>query len=190
MLLSPYLQADSKILIFGDSLSAGYGLQQGESWVDLLSAQLQKAQLSYEIVNASISGDTTANGLQRLPHSLKQNKPDIVILELGANDGLRGFSMKNMKKNLEDMIKLCRKYNSKVLLVGMQLPPNYGAFYIKQFNNIYKDLAKEKNIPLLPFLFAGFEKDFNYFQADKIHPNAKAQNQILQNVWQALEPLL
>lgn len=182
--------ADGKILVFGDSLSAGYGLHKGEGWVDLLEQKIVQQNLKFQVVNASISGDTTDNGLRRLPQTLENVAPNIVVLELGGNDGLRGLNLKDTKNNLAKMIELSLAINAKVLLVGMQLPPNYGAFYVNQFNNVYSDLAEEKNIPLLPFLLAGFESEMEYFQKDKIHPNAKAQTLIMNNVWKALKPLL
>lgn len=177
-------------MVFGDSLSAGFGLHKDEGWVELLQQKLNKQQFNYTVINASISGDTTSSGLTRLPNALNTNLPDIVILELGGNDGLRGLSLKSMKSNLSTMVDLCLNIDAKVLLVGMQLPPNYGPFYVNTFSKSYSDLANEKNIPLLPFLLAGFESDMSYFQRDKIHPNAKAQGLIVQNVWGKLKPLL
>ncbi len=182
--------ANGKILVFGDSLSAGYGLQQGEGWVDLLEQKITQKTRNYQVINASISGDTTDNGLARLAQALDTVAPTIVVLELGANDGLRGLSLTNMQKNLEKMIDLSRAKKAQVLLIGMQLPPNYGAYYIERFNRIYSDLAKSKKIPLLPFLLDGFESDLSYFQADRIHPNAIAQKIIVDNVWRELKPLL
>ena len=177
-------------MVFGDSLSAGLGLQSGEEWVSLLQTKLTKNHLAYQVINASISGDTTGNGLARLPLALKSHKPNIVILELGGNDGLRGLSLKTMKQNLAQMIDLCQQQHIKILLVGMQLPPNYGRFYIEQFAQIYTDLAREKQVKLLPFLMKGFGTNLSYFQQDKIHPNAKAQPIIVNNVWQQLQSML
>ena len=190
LLLSPHLYANGKILVFGDSLSAGFGLQTGDSWVDLLQEKLTREHIGYQILNGSITGDTSGNGLRRLPPTLEEIKPAVVILELGGNDGLRGLNLDQTRKNLAAMIDLIRASGAKVLLVGMQIPPNYGMFYRKKFSQMYADLAKEKQIPFLPFLLQGFETNMGYFQADGIHPNKKAQPLIVKNIWPKLRALL
>ncbi len=182
--------ATKQILVFGDSISAGYGLRQGESWTALLQTRLDKKRYAYTVVNASLSGETTLGGKNRLEKALKQHQPDIVIIELGGNDGLRGFNLKNIQSNLAQMIELSQQKNHRVLLVGMQLPPNYGSKYTKQFSSIYQTLAMEKNTALVPFLFKGIANNRQFFQADGIHPNADAQHYLLDNVWEALKPML
>ena len=181
---------NNNILIVGDSISAGYGLHQDESWVHLLQNRLDKNHYAYNVINASLSGDTTGGGKNRIEKSLKQHQPDIVIIELGANDGLRGFNLKKIKSNLAQMIDLCQKNNHRVLLVGMRLPPNYGPTYTKRFSDIYQTLATEKNTALLPFLFKGFADDMTLFQPDQIHPAANAQILLLDNIWSELKPML
>ena len=184
------IYANLNIVVIGDSLSAGYGLKKKEVWVDLLSSRITSKELPYTIINASISGDTTAGGRQRLPTLIKNLSPNIVIIELGGNDGLRGLSLKAIEKNLEAMIKLCQSHHIDILLIGIQLPPNYGPSYTNQFSQVFVDLAKKTNVPLLPSLLAGLEDNFELFQTDGIHPTAVAQPIILENVWQALSPLL
>jgi len=178
------------ILIVGDSISAGFGLRQDQSWTQLLQTRINDMHYSYKVINASLSGDTTAGGSKRIQKSLEQHQPDIVIIELGANDGLRGFNLKQMQSNLAYMIDLCLNNNHQVLLVGMQLPPNYGPTYTKRFSSIYQTLATEKKIALVPFLFNGFANDRTLFQADQIHPNARAQTYLLDNVWLTLKTML
>ena len=177
------------ILTFGDSLTASYGLPHEDHWVALLTKRLQ-ATTNYQVVNASISGDTTKNGLARLPISLEQHKPDIIIMGLGSNDGLRGLSLELMKQNLEMMIDLSKQYTSEILLLGFKLPLNYGPTYRLQFENTFSDLAKEKNIHLVPFILESFATDLSYFLPDGIHPNKKAQPIILDAIWSHLSPLL
>ena len=181
---------NNTILVVGDSISAGYGLRQNESWVHLLQTRLDKNQYDYKVINASLSGDTTNGGRNRLERSLKQHQPDIVIIELGGNDGLRGFNLKNTKENLAHMIDLCQQNNHRVLLVGMQLPPNYGLTYTKRFSSIYHTLATEKKTALVAFLFKGIADKREHFQADQIHPNAGAQIYLLDNIWSKLKPML
>ncbi len=178
------------ILVLGDSISSGYGLQQGESWVNLLQTRLNEQHFPYKVINASLTGDTTNGGSKRLGRSLKQHNPDIVIIELGGNDGLRGLSLNKMKDNLARMIDLSQKNNHQVLLVGMQLPPNYGHTYTKRFSNIYQTLATEKKTSLVPFIFEGVATRAEFFQADQIHPNADAQIHLLNNIWPTLRPML
>ncbi len=174
--------------MFGDSLSAGYGLALDKSWVHLLQQELQHTRPEYRVVNASISGETTAGGKQRIAKALKQFRPGIVIVELGANDGLRGTPISDMEANLDYIIERSRRSGAKVLLLGMKLPPNYGPGYTAQFADAYPRLAKKFRIPLLPFLLEGVNAD--QFQADNLHPVAEAQPHIMLNVLRELKPLL
>jgi len=176
--------------VVGDSISAGYGLNQNEGWVHLLQQRLSSNGYPHQVVNASISGDTSSGGLQRINNALKKHAPDIVIIELGANDGLRGLSLKQLESNLSKMITLSQNNKASVLILGMQLPPNYGPAYTKAFSNVYLSVSKNKRTALLPFLFTGFESDLSLFQKDRIHPNVDAQELILNNVWPTLLPLL
>lgn len=180
--------AAKNILVFGDSLSAGYGLEIDKSWVYLLRQELKRTQSGFSVVNASISGETTAGGKQRIAKALKQFHPKIVIVELGANDGLRGTPIKDMEANLDYIIKKSHGAGAKVLLLGMQLPPNYGEPYITQFADVYPRLAEKYRILLLPFLLEGIRAD--QFQADNLHPVAEAQQHIMLNVLQELKHLL
>lgn len=186
--LSNFALAAKNILIFGDSLSAGYGIARGDSWANLLQLELKKNHPQFEVVNASISGETTAGGLRRIGKALQEHHPDVVIVELGANDGLRGARISETEKNLSAIIAQSRKANAKVLLLGIQIPPNYGLDYAKQFRALYPKLAKQFNISLLPFMLEGIPPE--QFQADNLHPNAAAQAQVLRNVLPALKPLL
>jgi acyl-CoA thioesterase-1 len=186
--LPNFAQAAKNILIFGDSLSAGYGIARGDSWANLLQLELKKNHPQFEVVNASISGETTAGGLRRIGKALQEHHPDVVIVELGANDGLRGARISETEKNLSAIIAQSRKANAKVLLLGIQIPPNYGLDYAKQFRALYPKLAKQFNISLLPFMLEGIPPE--QFQADNLHPNAAAQAQVLRNVLPALKPLL
>lgn len=180
--------AAKNILVFGDSLSAGYGLEIDKSWVYLLQQELQRTQSGFNVVNASISGETTAGGKQRIDQALKQFHPKIVIVELGANDGLRGTPISDMEANLDYIIKKSLNSGAKVLLLGMKIPPNYGATYTSDFANVYLHLAKKRGILLLPFLLEGVKAD--QFQADNLHPVAEAQQHIMLNVMQELKHLL
>ncbi len=175
-------------MVFGDSLSAGYGLAIDKSWVYLLQQELQRTKSGFSVVNASISGETTAGGKQRIVKALKQFKPKIVVVELGANDGLRGTSIRDMDANLDYIIKKSLGAGAKVLLLGMKLPPNYGPDYTGQFADVYTSLAKKHGILLLPFLLEGVKPD--QFQADNLHPVAEAQQHIMLNVMQELKHLL
>ena len=174
--------------MFGDSLSAGYGLEIDKSWVHLLQQELQRTQSKFTVANASISGETTIGGKQRIDQALKQFHPKIVIVELGANDGLRGTPIKDMEANLDYIINKSHGAGAKVLLLGMKLPPNYGAGYTAQFADVYPRLAKKHGILLLPFLLEGVVAD--QFQADNLHPVAAAQQHIMLNVMQELKHLL
>jgi acyl-CoA thioesterase I len=178
------------LLVVGDSISAGYGLTAGEGWVNLLTAKLKTDGYDYRVVNASISGDTTAGGRARLPALLKQHGPAIVIIELGGNDALRGGDLATARTNLEAMVASAQGTGAKVLLVGMQLPPNYGAAYVRSFGALFTDVAKTRKAAVVPFVFTGFGEDLSMFQADRVHPTAAAQSKILANVWPALVPLL
>jgi acyl-CoA thioesterase-1 len=178
------------ILVFGDSLSAAYGIAAKRGWVALLAERLQRERLDYSVVNASISGETTAGGVSRLPRALAQHKPAVVILALGANDGLRGLPVPEMKKNLAAMIGMSRQAGAKVLLVGMRVPPNYGPEYTRDFAAAFAALARARKVALAPFLLEGMADDLRLFQPDRIHPNEEAQARLLDNVWRALRPLL
>ena len=178
------------LLVVGDSISAGYGLAAGEGWVTLLDAKLKADGYDYRLVNASISGDTTAGGRARLPALLKQQRPAVVIIELGGNDALRGGDLATARANLDAMAASAQTADAKVLLVGMQLPPNYGAAYVKSFGALFSDVAKTRKAAVVPFVFNGFGEDLSLFQPDRVHPTAAAQSRILANVWPALMPLL
>jgi len=178
------------ILIVGDSVSAGYGLPPDAGWTTLLQQRLATQHYPHRVVNASISGDTTAGGRARLDALLAQDRPAITVIELGGNDGLRGGSLDAMRANLDAMVVAAQKAGSRVLLVGMQLPPNYGPAYVSRFDATYADVAKARHVALVPFLFEGFGDDNALFQTDRIHPVAAAQPRLLDNVWRELQPLL
>ncbi|HEX2649971.1 MAG TPA: arylesterase [Burkholderiales bacterium] len=178
------------LLVYGDSLSAAYGIPQQQGWVALLGERLKRERPDYSVANASISGETTAGGLARLPKALERAKPGIVILELGANDGLRGLPVAAMKKNLSAMIERAQQAGAQVLVVGMRLPPNYGTEYAGAFERAFAEVAKSHKAALVPFLMEGFAEKEEFFQADRIHPTDKAQPRLLDNVWKALAPLL
>ena len=178
------------VLIVGDSISAGFGLDTREGWVALLEKRLKQEGFDDRVVNASISGDTSAGGQARLPALLAAHKPDLVILELGGNDGLRGQLPTQLKQNLASMIEQARKAGAKVLLLGMQLPPNYGVRYTQAFARVYSELAEEKNVALVPFFLDGVGGHPELMQADGLHPAVGAQGQLLENVWPTLKPLL
>jgi acyl-CoA thioesterase-1 len=178
------------ILVVGDSISAGYGLPANAGWTTLLQRRLAAEQFPYRVVNASISGDTTAGGRARLPALLEQHRPAITIIELGGNDGLRGGSLDAMRANLDALTASAQKAGSNVLLIGMQLPPNYGASYVRRFSSVFSDVAHSHKAALVPFFFDGFGDDSAMFQQDRIHPVAIAQQRLLDNVWPQLRPLL
>jgi acyl-CoA thioesterase-1 len=191
LVVLPQTAAAATVLVFGDSLSAGYGLRLDQTWVSLLERKLRDEKRDYKVVNASISGETTAGGRSRIEAALRTHRPAIVILALGANDGLRGHSVETMRANLEAIIEACRKFKAEVLLVGMRLPPNYGPAYTEKFSAMFAALAKEKKLPLVPFLLEGFaDRQDYYFQTDGIHPGAQAQPLIAETVWKSLKPLL
>lgn len=178
------------VLVLGDSLSAEYGLARDTGWVKLLADRLARDGAKYSVVNASISGETTSGGRTRLPALLKQHRPAIVVIELGANDGLRGLPVNAMRDNLAAMIDASHAAGARVLLVGVRLPPNYGRDYAERFASAFEELARRRKVALAPFLLEGFAERLEYFQADRIHPNEKAQPLMLDNVWPHLKPLL
>jgi acyl-CoA thioesterase-1 len=178
------------LLILGDSLSAGYGMDRERSWVTLLDLRLQEYGYSYRILNSSISGDTSQGGLARLPRLLDRYKPEIVIIELGANDGLRGINPDITRNNLTNMIQQSQRIGARVLLAGIKLPPNYGTTYLEKFESMYAELANEFETLLVPFFMEGVAMRPDLLQADNIHPNEKGQPVLLENVWTILEPVL
>jgi acyl-CoA thioesterase-1 len=182
--------AGNTLLVFGDSLSAGYGIPPSQGWVSLLQQKLSTEGYGQRVVNASISGETTSGGKTRLPRALAQHHPDIVILELGANDGLRGLPLEATRANLDAMIQLIQKAGARPLLVGIQLPPNYGPSYTTRFRDLFAGLARERRAALVPFLMEGVAVDERYMQADGLHPNAAGQPLLLDTVWRTLKPLL
>ena len=190
LFMLPGYSAPKTLLVLGDSISAEYGLPRNTGWVSLLQQRLADEKQNVSIVNASISGETTAGGLTRLPALLQQHKPSIMIVELGGNDGLRGLSLAATQANLREMIRAAERGGARVLLLGMQVPPNYGPDYSKRFAAMYQGLARERNVKLVPFLFAGLDDTDKFFQPDRIHPNQRAQSLMLDNVWPALKPLL
>ena len=188
--LAPLPAAARTLLVVGDSLSAAHGMDVGSGWVALLGKRLERQKYDYQVVNASISGDTTANGLARLPSLLAAHQPAIVIIELGGNDGLRGLALEQMKHNITAMVTKARARQARVLLVGMQLPPNYGNHYTQRFRRVYREIAAEQQVGLAPFLLDGIATNRALMQPDGIHANAKAQQKMLENVWPHLRPLL
>lgn len=183
--------ASGTILVMGDSLSAGYGVPTAKAWVTLLQQRLDQRLLTdWSVVNASISGETTDGGLRRLPRLLDQHHPDVVIIELGGNDGLRGFPPSVINDNLRQMIQLSRQAGARLLLAGIQMPPNYGPRYTKAFAAIYPKLAQSLSVALVPFILAGIYDQPGLMQGDGMHPNADAQPKLLDNVWPVLKPLL
>lgn len=190
LLAMPAAALAGTILVFGDSLSAAYGLPQDRSWVTLLDQKLRDERLNYRVVNTSISGETTAGGINRIPDALRQHRPDVVVVELGANDGLRGGNLDVMRRNLEAIVDASRKARAEVLLIGMRLPPNYGRAYTEKFQQTFADVARRKKTAFVPFLLEGFAQDARYFQSDRVHPTAEAQALMLETVWKGLQPLL
>jgi acyl-CoA thioesterase I len=182
--------AGPAILVFGDSLSAAHGLATEQGWVALLRGRLQAQGYGYRVVNASVSGETTSGGLARLPRALELHRPRIVILELGANDGLRGLAVAGIRLRLAAMIRLCERTGAKVLLLGIRLPPNYGPRYGDPFAAEYGELARQFHVPLVPFLLAGVALDPRLMQSDGLHPNARGEPIVLDTVWPYLKPML
>jgi len=187
--LSPAVPTPQTILVLGDSLSAAHGIAQNQGWVTLMVQRLTQKTPPWKVINASISGETTSGGLTRLPALLATHKPQWVLIELGANDGLRGLQLKIMRQNLQRMIEFSQQSGAKVLLVGMMLPPNYGFTYTTPFTAMYQQLAEEQHLPLVPFLLDGVANDPRLMQYDGLHPNAAAQPVILENVWRVAAPL-
>ena len=178
------------ILVVGDSISAGYGLASGQVWVSLLEAKLKQERHPHRVVNASITGDTTAGGRARLPALLKEHRPAVVVIELGGNDALRGQPLDATRANLEAMTSAAQAAGAKVLILGMKLPPNYGPRYVKAFDSMFEEVAKARKAAFVPYLFEGFGEDLAMFQSDRIHPTAEAQAKMLATVWPGLQPLL
>lgn len=178
------------VLVVGDSISAGYGLAPGEVWVAGLESKLAGERHPHRVVNASISGDTTAGGRARLPALLKQHRPAVVIIELGGNDALRGQPLAATRENLDAMVLAAQGAGAKVLIAGMKLPPNYGPVYVRAFDSLFGEVAKLRKTAFVPYLFEGFGDDLAWFQSDRIHPTAQAQARMLDTVWPALRPLL
>ena len=177
------------ILVYGDSLSAAYGIPQSSGWVALLGERLKQRKSDYTVVNASISGETSAGGAARIGKTLAANKPAIVIVELGANDGLRGLPVTEMKKNLAAIVQASKRDGARVMLVGMQLPPNYGVPYVNQFRAAFGEVARDERVAFVPFLLEGLDQR-EQFQPDNLHPTAKAQPILLDNVWRKLAALV
>jgi acyl-CoA thioesterase-1 len=179
-----------RIVIYGDSLSAGYGLRQGAAWPNLLQERLTKNKLNYIVVNASISGETSAGGAARIAATMRDTRPAVLVVALGANDGLRGLPVAQLRDNLAAIVKAAKAGHSKVVLVGMKMPPNYGPQYTEQFQRSFSDLAREQKLALVPFLLEGVVQRADLFQQDQLHPTEEAQNLILENVWKGLQKLL
>jgi acyl-CoA thioesterase-1 len=178
------------ILVLGDSLSAAHGIRPEQGWVALLAQRLQAQGNGYEVVNASVSGETTSGGLQRLPRALHLHQPGMVILELGANDGLRGLPLAATRDNLVKMVQLSQAAGARVLLVGIRIPPNYGPRYANEFAGIFPEIAHQYHLPLVPFLLEKVALDATLMQEDGLHPNARGEPLVLDSLWQGLEPLL
>lgn len=176
--------------MLGDSLSAAYGLQPEQGWVTLLEKRLQAQGYGYRVVNASVSGETTSGGVQRLPRALSLHKPEIVIIELGGNDGLRGLPVATTRQNLTQAVRVAKQAGARVLLVGIQVPPNYGPRYTQQFAETFTSIAESEKVPLVPFLLEKVALNTQLMQSDGIHPTASAQPMLLDNIWPHLAPLL
>jgi len=182
--------AHQTILIFGDSLSAAYGIPLASGWVSLLGKKLANENPGWQVINASVSGETTSGGQRRILPVLLQHRPAIVILELGANDGLRGIAVQESRRNLKAIIEACRRSRAKVVLVGMRIPPNYGLKYTQDFSALFPDLAKQYKLGLVPFLLDGVAGNPALLQPDGLHPTAQAQPRLLQNVWPEVQKLI
>jgi acyl-CoA thioesterase-1 len=177
------------VMVFGDSLSAAYNLSSEQGWVHLIGERIERSNLPWRVVNASVSGETTAGGLRRIAEDLKRHKPSIVVIALGANDALRGLPVAGMRSNLEQMIRLARQARAEPVIVGLMIPPNYGIDYAAEFRDMYPAIAAKNRVPLVPFLLEGIADKPEMFQRDQLHPTAEAQARIADNVWPALEPL-
>jgi acyl-CoA thioesterase-1 len=182
--------AGKTILVFGDSLSAGYGLAISRGWVALLEEKLKRERIDYSVANASVSGETSAGGRARIDAALERHRPSVVVVELGGNDALRGLPIAQMRANLATIVERSKKSGARVLLVGMRMPPNFGPDYVAAFEKAYADVAKSEKVALVPFMLEGFGDDLGYFQPDRIHPNERAQPLILDTIWPRLAALL
>jgi acyl-CoA thioesterase-1 len=182
--------AHGTILVLGDSLSAGYGIRVEQGWVTLLQGRLKQEGYEYRVVNASVSGETTGGALARLPRALEIQKPSIVIVELGGNDGLRGLPIPDVRRNFESILRLSQQSGARILLIGMRIPPNYGPAYTQAFHDLYGELAARHKVPLVPFFLEKVALDDSLMQEDGIHPNAQGQPRLLEQVWPMLKPLL
>ena len=189
-LTAPVYAASNSILIYGDSLSAAYEIPQQLGWVSLLQQRLEDQHYPYKVINASVSGETTSGGLSRLSATLNEHQPNIVILELGANDGLRGLPLTEMKANLAQIIEQSKKSGAKVLIIGMRIPPNYGPKYSQSFTQKYQQLSHEFKVPRVPFMLQGMENRLELIQDDGLHPNVQGQPIILENIWPQLKLIL
>ena len=188
MSISSWAQVKPVILVLGDSLSAEYGLPRGAGWVNLMEDQLSRSKSPWSVFNASISGETSSGGLSRLPNLLAQKKPGLVIIELGANDALRGLPVNQTEANLRKMVQMSKHSGAKVLLCGIQIPSNYGQTYTTQFKNLYPQIANQEGVELMPFFLEGVATKPELFQADRLHPNVDAQSIIFKNVWGSMAP--
>jgi len=178
------------VVVLGDSISAAYGIEEEDGWVSILRQRLSERETPYAVVNASVSGDTTSGGLARLRSAFTRLQPDILVIELGGNDGLRGLSLKNLRKNLSAMVTLCADAGCKPVLLGMRIPENYGKAYTQRFHKSFARVAEELTVPLMPFFLEGVALDDSLMQDDGIHPNAEAQQVLFENAWPLIEPLL
>jgi acyl-CoA thioesterase I len=193
ILLCPPLEAFAQapvVLVLGDSLSAGYGIDTEQGWVTRLAERIERSELPHQVVNASVSGETTAGGLTRLPALLERHRPAVLVIELGANDGLRGWGFAVMRENLTQLVVQGRESGARVLLIGVRLPPNYGASYTDGFQAVFMEVAAEQGVPLVPALLKDVAEDWSLMQPDGLHPTAEAQDRLLDNVWPTLKPLL
>ena len=191
LLFAPTARSESPtILVLGDSLSAAYGIPLEQGWVALLQGRLKAKGYGYKVVNASASGETTGGALARLPRALERHRPEIVVIELGGNDGLRGLPLADVRRNFESLIRLSRGAGAKVLLIGMRIPPNYGPAYASGFHELYGELARSHQLPIVPFFLDGIALDDALMLEDGLHPNAAAQPKLLDQVWPQLKPLL
>lgn len=189
LFLAPLLSADT-LLVVGDSLSAGYGVEPGKGWVDLLADRLDEREVDWQVVNASISGDTTTGGAQRIDRAIAAHAPRLVVLELGGNDALRGQPLELMRRNLTHMVERSRAAGARVLLLGMRIPPNYGPAYTRAFRATYRTLSDTMRVPLVDFFLDGVALSDDLMQDDGIHPTTQAQPVMLENIWPMLEPLI
>ncbi|MGB0965260.1 MAG: arylesterase [Litorivicinus sp.] len=189
-LLSPWAAAKGPVMVYGDSLSAAYGLEIEQGWAWLLQDRLQDSGDDRDVINLSVSGETSGGGLARLPDALARYQPSVLILELGANDGLRGLSLQRLQRNLTTMIQAAQAIDAQVLLIGMRLPPSYGRRYVQAFEAVFPAVAEQTSAALMPFLLEAIALDESLFQEDRLHPTAQAQPILLDQVWQHLQPLL